>query len=80
MLRASEPAWTETLRQQVGGVGAGVHICMLYDTPEQRIGALVPYFRTGLARGEQCLYIADDASVDDLRANGMGNDEDLARR
>jgi PAS domain S-box-containing protein len=77
-LSSSEPR-AETLWQQLAGLGAGAHVCPLYETPGQRMGALVPYFRAGLARGEQCLYIADDASVDDLRAHGIGSDEDLAR-
>jgi PAS domain S-box-containing protein len=69
----------ETLWQQLAGLGAGAHVCPLYETPDQRMGALVPYFRAGLARGEQCLYIADDASVDNLLALGIGSDQDLAR-
>ena len=39
----------------------------------------MPYFQAGIVRGEQCLYIADDAGVEDLRAQGLGSDEDLAR-
>ena len=78
-LASGEPLWAETLREQLAGLAAGAHVCQLYDTPEQQIGALVPYFRAGISRGEQCLYIGDDAHVDDLRAHGIGSDEDLAR-
>jgi PAS domain S-box-containing protein len=79
MFQSSGEPRGETLWQQLAGLGAGAHVCPLYETPGQRMGALVPYFQAGLARGEQCLYIADGASLDDLRALGIGTDEDLAR-
>jgi PAS domain S-box-containing protein len=78
-LASGEPLWAETLRQQLAGLSAGAHVCQLYDTSEQQVGALVPYFRAGISRGDQCLYIGGNAHVDDLRAHGIGSDEDLAR-
>ena len=41
----------ETLWQQLAGLGPGAHVCPLYETRTQRLGALVPYFRAGLASG-----------------------------
>ena len=70
---------TETLERQLASLQAGAHVCPIYSSPDERLVQLVPYFKTGIVRGEQCLYIADDASVDALRASGIGSDEDLAR-
>src|SRR5579859_1197398 len=70
---------TETLERQLASLQPGAHVCPIYSSPDERLLLLVPYFKTGIARGEQCLYIADEASVDALRANGIGTDEDLAR-
>jgi PAS domain S-box-containing protein len=79
LLSSDESELAEILQQQLAGLSAGAHVSPFYDTPAERMRALVPYFQAGLAQGEQCLYIADDASVDDLRAHGIGSDEDLAR-
>ena len=79
LLSSDESELAEVLQQQLAGLSAGAHVSPFYETPAERMRALVPYFQAGLAQGEQCLYIADDASVDDLRAHGIGSDEDLAR-
>lgn len=36
---------------------AGEHICLLYETEEERYRALVPYFKEALNKNELCLYI-----------------------
>jgi PAS domain S-box-containing protein len=78
-LSSAEPLLADTLRQQFAGLGAGAHVCPLYETPAQHMGTLVPYFGAGLERGERCLYIAEDASLDDLRAHGIGRAEHPGR-
>jgi signal transduction histidine kinase len=35
----------------------GTHYCQLYRTQEDLVQVLVPFFRTGLEAGEQCLWI-----------------------
>lgn len=40
----------------------------MYESREQQRAAIVPFFREGLARGERCLYIADDRTVDEVKA------------
>jgi hypothetical protein len=46
----------------------GDHLCLIYDTPEEQFAAAIPFMRDGLAREEQCLYIADERTVDEVRA------------
>jgi PAS domain S-box-containing protein len=69
----------ETLVRQLENLPAGSHICPIYSSPDDKLRMLVPYFEAGMVRGEQCLYIADQASRDDLRAHGIGSEEDVAR-
>lgn len=41
----------------VGDIPWGSRLCLFYRTPEELLDVLVPYFRTGLANGEACLWI-----------------------
>jgi signal transduction histidine kinase len=41
----------------------GQHLCLLYDSPADTWDTIVPYFRDGLARGEQCLFVGDGDSA-----------------
>jgi PAS domain S-box-containing protein len=70
---------TETLVRQLENLRPGAHLCPIYTSAAERLRILVPYFQDGIVRGERCLYLADDVSVDDLRAQGIGSDEHLAR-
>ncbi len=58
-------------------------MCPIYSTATERINTLVPFFRAGVARGEQCLYIADAQSVEHmlrpLRADGIDIDAAIER-
>jgi signal transduction histidine kinase len=46
----------------------GEHLCLLYDSdPAEQLPALLPFLSQGLSQGEQCIYIADDHTLDDLR-------------
>jgi len=46
----------------------GDHVCTLYSTPEEQLQAAVEYIRGGLARGERCLYVCCEHSVEEFRA------------
>ncbi|MBN2578815.1 MAG: MEDS domain-containing protein [Pirellulales bacterium] len=48
---------TTTGIQIVGDVPWGTHFCQLYQTKQDLIDILVPYFREGLRRNEFCLWI-----------------------
>jgi len=52
------------------------HLCVIYDTQEEQFAAALPYLRTGLERGEKCLYIVDEntaAAVLDALGKGGTN-------
>jgi len=57
------------------------HIGLFYESPEEQFAAAVPYFRLGMERGEQCLYIAHENTVDTvldaLRTDGVDVDAAL---
>jgi chemotaxis family two-component system sensor kinase Cph1 len=48
-----------------GGLRLHEHLCLIYETQEEKFAAALPYLRAGLERGERCLYIADDNSAVD---------------
>ena len=55
------------LTEQILGLQEGDHLCLIYDKdPAEQMPALVPFIRQGLENGEQCIYIADDQTVDQV--------------
>jgi PAS domain S-box-containing protein len=48
-------------------LGPHDHFCSIYDNPEEHYAVAIPFIRIGLERGEKCIYIADDGTVDDVR-------------
>lgn len=58
------------------------HICAFFDSSEQELDCLVPYFSEGLGQGEQVVTIRDpgdcERHVADLRARMPAIDEPLA--
>jgi hypothetical protein len=55
----AESLWPDLHQRHVGNPGPGTHICQIYSNPAERLRVLRAFFGGGLARGEQCLYIAD---------------------
>lgn len=51
------------------------HACLIYETPEQQLAAVVPWVQEGLRRGERVVYVADQRTVgrvsDRLSAAGI---------
>ena len=45
------------LERRLARLRQGDHLCLIFESPEEPSVALVPYFKTGLAAGDQCLYI-----------------------
>ncbi|MFH1953419.1 MAG: MEDS domain-containing protein [Pseudomonadota bacterium] len=39
----------------IGNVRWGTHFCLFYETKEDLIGLLVPYFKAGLENNEFCM-------------------------
>ncbi|MBN1916433.1 MAG: MEDS domain-containing protein [Verrucomicrobia bacterium] len=54
------------------------HVALFYRDQREEFSATVPFIRTGIERGEQCLYIAGeegpDAARDALRTDGIDLD------
>jgi PAS domain S-box-containing protein len=47
----------ETGSKLIGGVPWGTHFCQFYQTKQDLLEILVPYFRTGLESNEFCMWI-----------------------
>lgn len=65
------------LTEQILGLQPGDHLCLIYDRdPAEQMPALVPFIKQGLEGGEQCIYIADDQTTDEvaLALEGSGID------
>src|SRR5437870_423635 len=71
-------AGSSRLTEVAEGLGQHEHLCLIYDTQEEQFAAALPYLRTGLERGERCLYIVDEntaaAVLDALRKGGTDVD------
>ncbi len=57
-----EGTYLEAIRR----LGVHDHLCLIYETPEEQFGAVVPFMRFGLERGERCVYIADQSTADEV--------------
>src|SRR5262245_27637410 len=44
-----------------GDIPWGTHFCHLYRTKAELFDAMVPYFKAGLARNEQCVWLTSGA-------------------
>ena len=45
----------------------GDHVCTLFTTRREQIGAAAEFIRGGLARGDRCLYICSEQAPDEFR-------------
>ena len=67
------------LAELAGGIGLHEHLCLIYDTQEEQFAAALPFLRSGLERGEKCLFVADENSGSAV-LNALGRDgTDVAR-
>lgn len=48
--------------RRIGRLRQGDHLCLIHDSAVEKLAALVPYLRTGLARGERSLFLGRLAS------------------
>ena len=69
---ATQPVDTELRKTGIGLVGDvpwGTHFFMFYETKEDLLDTLVPYFKAGLENGELCLWVvAEPLTVEEARA------------
>jgi two-component sensor histidine kinase len=43
--------------EAIGSVGWGTHFCQFYETADDLVSTLVPYFKAGLDGGERCMWV-----------------------
>lgn len=71
------------LERQLTRLQQGDHVCLIYEDPAERMAAVVPFMKDGLARGERCLCVMDAESIplvaDALRAAGVDVDQETGR-
>jgi hypothetical protein len=60
----------------------GSHVCLLYETFDEQREAVIPFIKEGLEQGEQCVYVADEQSVDEwgFEFETQGIDVEAERR
>lgn len=63
--------------EATGDIGLHEHLCLIYENHEEQLGAIVPFFKTGLKRNEKCVYIADDNTAGDVIGALKQIDENL---
>ena len=54
------------LSKQLKKLKHGDHICSIYERTGEQLAAAVPFIMDGLARGERCVYIVDDCTIDEV--------------
>ncbi|QSX77945.1 MEDS domain-containing protein [Agrilutibacter solisilvae] len=57
----------------------GAHVCQFYETSEDQLDMLVPYFKQGLERNEACAWLVGDLSVKEARTALAASVPDLDR-
>jgi signal transduction histidine kinase len=60
-------------------LGPHDHFCSIYESPEEHYAVAIPFMRMGLDRGEKCIYIADDGTLDDVREAMQSEGIDVER-
>ncbi len=55
------------LAEQIDKTGLGDHLCLIYETAEEQLAAVVPYIQLGLERNEYCAYIVDDRTLEEVQ-------------
>ena len=57
----------------------GSHVCQFYDSKQDQLDMLVPYFKQGLERNEACAWLVGDLTVEEARDALAAAVPDLAR-
>lgn len=72
---------TQKLVNEIRTAKYGSHLCLLYNSPEEKLSAVLPFILVGLERGEKCICIDNEDAVstvaDSLRAEGVEVDAAL---
>jgi PAS domain S-box-containing protein len=54
-----------TVVEIIGSAPRGSHLSVFHETKEDLLDVLIPYFKTGLEKGEFCLWITSDAVTEE---------------
>jgi PAS domain-containing protein len=57
------------LDARIAALHQGEHLCSVYESTTEMLEQAVPYIRCGLLNGEQCIYVADEHSVETVSAS-----------
>ncbi|HJU04691.1 MAG TPA: MEDS domain-containing protein [Nitrospiraceae bacterium] len=66
------------LEEQISTMQQGDHLCLVYEDQTEQMAAAVPFIRDGLGRGERCLYVADDLTLEEVSGALAAGGTDLA--
>jgi C4-dicarboxylate-specific signal transduction histidine kinase len=66
-----DPQLRKTGIGMVGDVPWGTHFFMFYETKEELLDTLVPYFKSGLESGELCLWVVSDPLTEEEARNAL---------
>jgi hypothetical protein len=58
----------------------GSHVCQFYNSKDELVEMLVPYFKQGLERNEACVWLVGDLAVEEARGALAAAVPDLERR
>src|SRR5258705_6372214 len=47
----------------LGDIPPGAHFCQFYETKQDLLDTLVPYFKTGLENNEFCLWVVQNSGL-----------------
>lgn len=71
----AKPADTQDLRETgipiLGAMPWGTHLCQFYETKDDLLEAMIPYFEAGLRENEFCLWIVSDPLTVDEAKSGL---------
>ncbi len=69
---SDRPKKRETGIDGIDAVPWGTHICLFYDTKQDLLDILVPYFKTGLEDNEFCIWVTSEPLSEKEAEEAMG--------
>ncbi len=54
------------VEQELSKLKQGDHVCSCYENTAEQLAVAVPFIIDGLVRGERCIYIADDRTIEEV--------------
>lgn len=57
-----------SLREQILDLEYGDHTCILYNSTQQQMRAVIPFFQKGFEDGDHCLYVVNEHSIEEVES------------